>query len=163
MKRLKALSIDEMRVLKIIRVVGPDWNYFTGYLPYLRTLRKEYDINNGDYLDEHFIKTVKAAYPSSSLVESALLLFEGELEDRLNAIRGACTKDYSINFFPYINCPYEKLYELQSRIFTNYPTKFSLRLHIENNSDKIKHIHEYELCYIDYTKIDDIIKTIFPI
>lgn len=37
MKTIEFFPMNEFFVLKVIQIEGPEWNWFTGYLPYLRT------------------------------------------------------------------------------------------------------------------------------
>lgn len=163
MRTIRPLPIKEIKIFKVIRIVGPEWNQFIGYLPYTRTISKSYDHKNGDLVDESLITTIKKAYSNSSLVENRLILFDGELEDRLKAIRGVSQKKITINFFPYINYPYERICELMDRNFTSYLFDFTLRLDISEKSDKFNYIYDFDLCYIDYDKIDHLMETIQPI
>lgn len=163
MTALKPLPVEEMKVFKVIRVVGPEWNWFTGYLPYTRTLSKSYDYKNGDLLDENLIAAIKKTYPNSSLVESRLIFLEGELEDRLKAIRGGSQKKFTVNFFPYIDYPYERMFELMGKEFTSYLFDFILRLDISEKNEKFNYIYDSDLCYIDFKIIDELVKTIQPI
>ena len=160
MPNFKPLPVDKMKVLKILRIVGPDWNWFTGYLPYLRTLSPTYDYKSGDLLDENLIEAIRKTYPASSLVENRLILFEGELEERLNAIRLGSQKKFTINFFPYIDYPYERMNELVGKEFKAYLFDFSLRLNISDQNEKYKYIYNSDLCYIDFREIDELVKTI---
>jgi hypothetical protein len=160
MKTLKVLPIEEIKILKVIRVIGPDWNNFTGHLPYTRTLSKTYDYKAGDLLDQNLLESIKKTYPNSLLVENRIILIEGELEERLRYIRGGSEKTFTINFFPYVDLPYERMHELLGKTMTSYLVDLKLRLDISEQNPKYQHIYDAELCYIDYRQIDDLVKTI---
>lgn len=41
MKTMEFLPINEFSVLKVIQIERPEWNWFIGYLPYLRTFNSK--------------------------------------------------------------------------------------------------------------------------
>jgi hypothetical protein len=160
MTTLKVLPMEEIKILKVIRVIGPNWNQFTGHLPYTRTLSKTYDYKNGDLLDANLLESIQKTYPNSTLVENRIILIEGELEERLKYIRGGSQKKFTINFFPYVDLPYERIHEMLGQEITSYLVDLTLRLNISEQNEKFQYIYESELCYIDFRQINDLVKTI---
>jgi len=101
MKTLELLPLNEFIVLKVIQIVGPEWNLFKGYLPYLRTYdSKKYNSYNGDFLDEIILNSLQQTLPQTKTVSTYEILFKGQLEEIMNIIKGVSLKDISIEFFP---------------------------------------------------------------
>lgn len=162
MTTIEFLPMNEFSVLKVIQIEGPEWNWFTGYLPYLRTFNhKVYDSQKGDYLDEKILETVKQTLPKSFLRFSEEILFKGQLDDRLRTLEGGSRKNVTIQFFPLI--PYEQAPTILGRQFAAYPIGFDMRLLFKEGSEKKHNILDFFLCNLPFDKIDDIVKTIKPI
>ena len=160
MTTLKVLQVEEIKILKIIRVIGPNWNRFIGHLPYTRTLSNTYDYKKGDLLDESLLESIKKTYPDSVLVENRIIFIEGELEERLRCIRGGSQKKITVNFFPYVDLPYERMHEILGKQMKSYLVDLTLRLDLSEQNEKFQYIYDSELCYINYLLIDELIKTI---
>ncbi|MFT3823923.1 MAG: hypothetical protein QM731_08380 [Chitinophagaceae bacterium] len=159
---IQLLPHEEFKVLKIIRIDGPEWNWFTGHLPYLRTFDpKTYDSMKGDLLDERILSTIQQNYPQATLRYNNDILFKGELEDNLKWIEGGTRKDITIQFFPLI--PYDIIAEFVGRDFFAYPFNFQLRLNLGSQNQKLEWIHDFFLCNLPHDKITELVKTIQPI
>lgn len=162
MTTMELLPMNEFYVLKIIQIEGPEWNWFTGYLPYLRVFYpKVYDSQNGDFLDEKILETVKQTLPKSYLRFSEKILFKGQLDDRLRTLEGGSRKIVTIQFFPLI--PYEQAPTMLGRQFTAYPVNFDMRLLFNEGNEKKHNILDFFICNLPYDKIDNIVQTIKPI
>lgn len=158
---IQFLSIEDFRVLKIIKIQGPEWNNFTGYIYYKRLLSKKYQSSTPDYIDDLIINSIKELYPGSTLVVNKDILFKGELEDILKGYTGGTSIDFTIRFTPQI--PYEKVFSLVGRKFHEYIPKFKLNLFLNEGNEKIHHISDFGIAYIPFEQIDDFnnrIKTI---
>lgn len=159
MTTLEFLPMNEFSVLKVIQIEVPDWNWFTGYLPYLRTFNtKIYDSKKGDFLDEKILETDKQNLPKSFLRFSEEILFKGQLEDRLRTLEGGSRKNVTIQFFPLI--PHEQVSTMLGRQFSVYPVRFDMRLLFKEGSEKKHNLLDFFLCNLSFDKIDDIVQTI---
>lgn len=159
---IQLLPPEEFKVLKIIRIDGPEWNWFSGQLPYLRTFNpKMYDSKKGDLLDEKILLAIQQNYPHATLRLSNDILFKGELEDNLKGIEGSTRKDITIQFSPLI--PYDNIAEFVDRELFAYPFNFQLRLNIGSSIQKLEWIHDFFLCNLPYNKITELVKTIQPV
>ena len=163
MKTLKLLPESEFKNLKIIRIVGPEWNSFTGYLPYQRILNEEYDYKQGDELDKNLLETIQKSFPNSNLSENRLIILEGDLEERLERLKYGSDKKFTVNFFPFIDIPIEQLPMHRGRSFNHYLMDFKLRLMISTQNEKYNNINESAICDIHYEKIDKLVETIKPL
>lgn len=162
MTPIELLPMNEFSVLKVLQIEGPEWNWFTGYLPYLRNYNPNvYDSQKGDFLDEKILETVKETLPKSFLRYNEEILFKGQLENRLRTLEGGSRKNITIQFFPLI--PFEQAPTMQGRLFTAYPINFDIRLLFREGSEKKHNILDFFLCNLSFDKIDEIIKTIKPI
>lgn len=80
MKTIEILPPEEFKVLKVIQIEGPQWNWFTGYIPYIRKFNsKEYNSEKDDIIDERLLLTLKQNYPNSFLRFSIDIFFKGQL------------------------------------------------------------------------------------
>lgn len=163
MKTLKILPKSEFKNLKIIRVVGPEWNSFTGYLPYERTLKNEYDYEQGDELDKNLLEAIQKSFPNSNLLENRLIILEGDLEEQLNRLKSGSEKKLTVNFFPFIDIPIDQLLMHRGRSFNHYLIDFKLRLMISTQNEKYNNINDSVMCDVHYEKIDELIETIKPL
>lgn len=156
---IQLLPAEEFKVLKIIRIDGPDWNRFTAHLPYIRTFNPEkYNSKKGDLLDEKILSSIKEIYPTSLLRYNIDILFKGELEDNLRYIERPTKKDIIIQFFPHID--YDQIRELEGREFSFYPLTFSLRIDISMDKENIQLINDFYRCDIPHAEINELVKTI---
>jgi hypothetical protein len=156
------LPPNEFKVLKIIRIDGPDWNWFTGHLPYIRKFDpKVYKSKEGDLLDKQILSAIQDIYPSSLLRYNNDILFTNELEDNLKAIEGGTRKEIIIQFFPLL--PYENLDRFIGRQLYAYPISFHLRLNFARQNDKVNLINDFFRCEIPFDKIENLVGTISAI
>lgn len=159
---IQLLPFEEFKVLKVIRIDGPEWNWFSGYLPYLRTFNpKTYDSKRGDLLDEKILSAIQENFPQAKVHYSNEILFKEELEDNLKRIEGGTRKDITFQFFPLI--PYDNIAEFVGREFFAYPFIFQLRINLGTSNQKLERIHEFFLCNLPYDKITQLVKTIRPV
>jgi hypothetical protein len=158
---IQLLNLNDLRVLKVIKVLGPDWNRFTGYLHYKRYLTKEYNSETTDILDELILAAIKDLFPDSRLWLNKNILFKGEYEDILERVKGGSSIELTIRFIPQI--PYDKIHELYGKDLSEYYERFKLNLMLGADSEKIQDIHKFAISYIPFEKIDEfsrLIKTI---
>ncbi len=162
MTTIEFLPVDELKVLKVLQIVGPDWNKFTGYLPYLRTFNpKIYDHKNGDLLDQKILETMQHYFPNSRLRYNIEILFKGQLEDNLRTLEGGSRKKITLQFSPDI--PYEMLGKLAGQSFYAYPWEFEIRLLFNDSKERSELINGFYLCSLPFDNLDEIVKTIKPI
>lgn len=162
MTEIEFLSPEEFKVLKVIQIVGPDWNKFTGYLPYLRTFNtKVYDHKNGDIVDNKILEVLQNYFPKSFLRYNIEVLFKGQLENNLKTLEGGSRKKITLQFTPDVS--YDLLPKLVGRTFHAYPWEFEIRLLFNENNERSNLINGFYLCSIPFDKVDDIVKTIKPI
>lgn len=162
MKTIKLLPVDELKVLKVIQIEGPEWNRFTGYLPYTRIFNpKVYDNKAGDILDEKILSVIQHYFPKSFLRYNIEILFKEQLEDNLKTLEGGSRKKVTIQFSPDI--PYELLSKFSNRSFYAYPGEFEIRLLFNERSEKMEYINEFYLCSLPFDILDEIVKTVKPI
>lgn len=162
MKTLEVLPAQDVKVLKVIQIEGPDWNRFSGYVAYTREFNpKVYDNIAGDILDERILSTICHYYPNSSLKYNIEIFFKGQLEDNLRMLEGGTRKKITIQLTPDI--PYELMSSLVNQTFHAYPLEFEMKLLFGAKSEKLEHINEFYLCSIPYEILDEKAKTIKPI
>jgi len=152
------LPNEKFRVLKVIRVDGPEWNKFTGFISYKRFLTPEYQSLTPDYVDDLIFETIKNIYPNPYLYVNKDILFEGEYEDILKSYQGGTSIDFTIRFSPTI--PYEMAAKLVGQEFFEYFPKFKFNLFLNPGNEKIKLIIDFVITYIPFDQIDDFNKKI---
>lgn len=161
-RAIELLPISEFKVLKVIKIIGNEWNKFIGYLPYLRDFSPEkYDSHNGDYVDEKIITILRNSFPDSNWWIREEILFKEQLEITLKNIEGNNRKEIIIQFAPLI--PYHEASKLVGKTFRAYPYSFHLRLFLSENSNKNEFINDYFICNLPYLNLDELVKTIKPI
>lgn len=162
MTTIEILPVDELKVLKVIQIVGPDWNKFTGYLPYIRTFDPIiYDHKNSDLLDQKILEVIQLYFPDSRLQYNIEILFKGQLEDNLRTLEGGSRKKIILQFSP--NIPYEMFGKLKGQSFYAYPWEFEIRLLFNDSKERSELINGFYLCSLPFDKLDEIVKTIKPI
>lgn len=162
MKTIEFLPMEEFQVLKVIKIEGPEWNRFSGYLPYTRIFNpKKYDDKKGDILDEKILSSVQHYFPNSYLRYNIEILFKGQLDDNLQILEGGSRKKITIQFTP--DVPYDRLPALASRTYYAYPREFEMRLLFGEKSEKMEFLNGFYLCSLPFDIIDDIVKTVKPI
>lgn len=155
---IELIPSTEFKVLKIIRIEGPKYSPFAGYLPYLRNLTQEYNDKTNDSLDEVILNTIKQNLPDSYLTKSRNIVFKGELEDDLTAIEGGSKKNITIQFNPLI--PTEDFAKLVGKTFHAYPVKFKARMLFSEGSDKKHYLNDYLMCSLPTPDLEQLLKTI---
>jgi hypothetical protein len=155
---IKLLSERAFRVLRVIRVDGPEWNRFTGFISYQRELTHNYQSGTPDYVDELIFETIKHIYPDAFLYVNKNILFDGEFDDILKSFQGGTSIDFTIRFSPSI--PYELVTNLVGQEFFEYYPKFKFNLFLNPDSEKIQHIIDYAIAYIPYPELEDFHKKI---
>lgn len=154
--------VEDVRILRILRIAGPDWNRFTAYLPYTRSFERERFDNNtgydrGDVLDETLLAVIKQAYPRTDLYRNKLLLFKGDLENELQAIRGGVDKPSTIRLHPLFS--YTDIRELLGRTFPVRETELTLRVHLAPGHEKLEHIYSDFICSLHPDQLVGLWKT----
>lgn len=161
MKTIEFLPAEEFRILKVIQIVGPEWNRFTGYLPYLRTFNpQKYNHDKGDILDEKILEAMQHYFPKSFLRYNIQVLFKGQLDDNLKTLEGGSRKEITLQFSPDI--PYDLLPKFANITFYAYPWEFQIRLLFGESNERKELINGFYLCSLPYDQLDDIVKTITP-
>jgi len=158
---IQFLEINDFRVLKIIRIEGPEWNNFTGYFYYKRFFTKDYNSETNDLLDNLILKSIKELNPKSTLCVNKDVLFKGEFEDILKGYTGGTSIDLTIRFTPHI--PFDRIYEIAGKELYEYFPKFKLNLFLSENNEKLKHINNFAISYVPFDEIDNfgkLLKTI---
>lgn len=163
MNPFKFLPQHQHLNLKVISIEGPEWNGFTGYLAYARSLEETYDYVKGDELDIELLEVIQKSFPNSILSENCRIMLEGELDEGLENLRYGTIKTYTIVFIPQIDIPYEELRFHIGRSFTGYRMDFKMRLQINETNESYKYIPDSGICYINHEKLDNLITTISPL
>ena len=141
------------RVLKVIRVDGPEWNRFTGFIAYIRRFTRDYQSEKKDYVDDLIFETIRQIYPTAYLYINKDILFEGEKEDLLKYYQGGTLIDFTIRFSPSI--PFELVESLAGKEFFEYHPKFEFHLYLNPDDTKIQHINNFAIAYIPFDKLED--------
>ena len=158
-REIKFLPIEKFKILKAIRVVGNEWNKFTGYIPYLRTFNpKNYDFEKGDELDEKIISIFKSNFSKVDLWINEQIVFEDQLETMLRTIEGGSKKNMTFQFSPLL--PYHEASKFVGKTFNAYPIQFKMRLLTGQENKRINQINDYFICQLNYKKLDEFVETI---
>lgn len=163
MTHIELLPEVEYRILKVIRVEGSDWNPFTAYLPYTRAFDPaKYDrdkgYDKGDELDAALLSVVQELYPRSILRYNQTILFKGELERGLNAIRGGVTKPVAVTFLPLI--PYDELRYYAGKSLPSGQLDLTLRIHLGPKNERLEYIYSDFICYLPPGQLEKFLPTI---
>jgi hypothetical protein len=157
MKELELLPIEEISILKIIRVEGPEWNKFVGYLPYKRTFYPGYDQVNGDIVDEKLLNAIKGYFPNS-ISQYKLVLFKGELIEYLKTIRGNSSAKFTLKIWPEI--PYEIVHTKAGQTFHIYGIDLKFRVLFKPNKSSKGDLDQFFSIELPFEELDEIAKTI---
>lgn len=161
METLHAVPIEQIRCLKIIRVIGLDWNPFIGHLPYLRSVKEGYDYRKSDILDDAIMERIKITYPNSILIASQLLLFTNQLERMLKSIEGGTMIPFHFIFTPQFDLDFQQILRvISAKTYYAYPFEFNLRLNLHPHSEKIQYIHHPGQCLLPYQEIEKLVETL---
>lgn len=99
-KEYVLLSSREFKVLKVIQFEGPEWDYFLGLIPYLRTYDpKNYDHLKGDELDEKILSLIQERFPKSRFCRSEVIVFKEQLERAKKTMKSEHQKSLIFQFF----------------------------------------------------------------
>lgn len=155
MDKITFLNINDFKVLKIIRIEdNSKWNYFAGYLYYIRKLTKKYKAENTDYIDEMIFNSIKKVYPDSRLVVNKDIMFENQLDDILKSFSGKNDISFKISFIPYV--PYDKMFEINDKEIYSYTFEFNFnRISLWTDEEKLKYINNHLQAEIPFDKIED--------
>ncbi|PBI88401.1 hypothetical protein BSF41_25290 [Flavobacterium sp. ACN2] len=160
--KIEWLPIDDWKVLKVIKIEdASNWNYFSGYVYYLRTITPEYNEKAPDFVDQLILNAILEVFPNSRTEFNRNILFKNQLKDTLYRFTGNEDLDFKITFVPYI--PYDQM-ELISKkeVYTYTFDLFFFRTSL-NDKDKIKYINTHVQAEIPFDKIsvfNDIIKNV---
>lgn len=149
---IEVLPFDKVKVLKIIRIHGPDWNRFTAYLPYLRTFdRDKFDrekgYDKGDTLDTELLFVVQQMHQGATLHRNSLILFTGQLEDELRRIRGGVDKPANVRFTPqvaYSNS--DDIYKLAGKSFPIREIELRMRVLLSSDNERLSSVYSDFIC-----------------
>lgn len=158
---IELLPQTEFKVLKVIKLEGPKHSPFSGYLPYLRDLTKEYTEKNTDAIDEVIIDVIKTSLPDSFLVRSINILFKGILDDNLKSINGGSEKDITIQFSPEL--PNGDFEQISGKQLYTYLLNFKARMLFSKDSDKKHYIHNHLICSLPHENLKELVKSIQPV
>lgn len=158
--KIEFLPEKDFKILKVIEIIGPNWNRFNGYLSYLRNFDKE-NYESGDILDEKILSTIKQTMPLSYLRLNEKILFKDQLEEIQSRINMPKKMNLTIQLFPLI--PNENIFEFAGKEFNAYPYNFNINIIHHEKNDYMSLIHNYLICNIPHDIIDDISKTIKPL
>jgi hypothetical protein len=160
---INPLPINEVKFLRIIKIMGPDYNPFVAYLPYTRTFsRDRFNSANGDIeadiLDKELLSAIQQSYPRTEGYRYRLMVFEGQLEDELYRIRGGANKASTIRFSPQID--YDNIEELAGKSFPAREIELNLRVNLFDDDKKLKHIYTDFICDLPHERLIGLWETI---
>lgn len=158
---INLLEQKDLKVLKVIRIVGPYWNLFTGYVLYRRPFSKTYNSDTSDLLDIEILNAIKKQFPDSNLVINKEIFFEEEYESIKKMYSNGHTFDFTITFLPLVS--HETLNELSKKRIYGYSQKFSISLMAGVNNEKVNDIQHFSMVSIpieQYTEFEKLLKTL---
>jgi hypothetical protein len=151
---MKMLDINEMEVLKLIRVQeNSSWNYFAGNLYYTRKMTKEYQADSPDFIDEMIMSTIKEVYPDSRLVQNKNIMWENQMDDILQSYLGETDVEFKMTFMPTI--PYDRIRELDSNDMKSHTKEFNISRVSLNDIEKLKYMNNHMHAEIPFDKITE--------
>ncbi|HMV08131.1 MAG TPA: hypothetical protein PK325_01110 [Cyclobacteriaceae bacterium] len=151
---IQFLDLDRLRVLRVIRIDGPDWNSFTGYIHYRRHFTKDYNCKTLDLLDDLIFEGVKQMYKSSTRYIDKDILFKGEYEDYLRIIQGGKMIELTLKLTPQI--PHDKIWDLVGREFTEYHLTFPFNLQLLGEDKRLNHVLNFGAVTFPFDSIENI-------
>lgn len=157
--KIEWLPIEDWKVLKVIKVEdSSNWNYFSGYVYYLRTITPEYDEKTPDFIDQLILNAILEVFPTSRLEFNRNILFKDQLKDTLVRFNGNEDLNFKITFVPYIpNNKIDQIRRMEIYVYTFEMNFFRTSL---NDPDKIKFINTHVQAEIPFGKISDFNKAI---
>jgi len=147
------LDEKELRVLKVIRVEGPTWNRFIGYISYKRFLTKEYNSDTSDYLDDLILNAITNIYENTSLIFNKNIIFKGQYKDIMKGFSGNQNTNFTIRFTPDFST--QDIWKLVGKEFFEYKPKFKFNLSIAPQSNNLQFIGDIGIEYIPFDKLED--------
>lgn len=158
---IELLPKEEIKILKVFQIRGPEWHPFIGYFSYLRDFNPpEYNYVEGDILDKSILNTLQSIYPQTKLYLNYQVFFKGHMEYYLKFFRQGILKKIKIQFEPII--PYDQLHSFLGKNLRTHLLSFNLYIVMGYKKDEEKLINDYFLCRIPHDMLDNIIKTIKP-
>jgi len=151
----------DLKVLKVIRIVGPYWNLFTGFILYSRPFSKTYNSDTSDLLDIEILNAIKKQFPDSNLVINKEIFFVEEYESIKKMYSNGHAFDFTITFLPQVS--HGTLNELLEKKIYGYSQKFPIRLMFHANNEKINEIQHFSMVYIaieQYAEFEKLLKTL---
>lgn len=161
-KELKILDRSDWRILKVIRVVGPEWNPFTANFAYKRTFTNFKNWKDADALDNAILEAVKKAYPNSYLAYNDLQFYNSQFENT-NWLRFAAPKPITIIFRPDIELTEDNLYDILDKTLKEYHVTFEWQVGYFQDDKRYNAIYPIEVVKLDETQLNRFIKTIEPV
>lgn len=152
LREIRVLPFNEVKILRIIRINGPEWNRFTAYLPYLRAFdRDRFDrekgYDKGDSLDTELLSSIQQMHPGATLYRNSLILFTGQLEDELKRIQGGVDKSANIRFTPQVvyNSS-DDIYKLAGKTFPVREIVLRMRVLLSHDDERLSSIYSDFIC-----------------
>ncbi len=152
MKTLKAFTNpNDVKFLNVITVRGNEWNRFTAFLPYKRDFdRGRYQVNGScmlDQFDQELMYAIEEVYPDSTF-HSETLLFEGQEEERIKALKGGVDLDFQVTLFP-IFPNIEDYLKNPKKEYIAVTKDFKLLVHLGPTSERLGLISPYVVCNLE--------------
>jgi hypothetical protein len=165
LKTIELLPHDQWGVLRLIAVIGPEWNRFMGYILYKRALGPSvYDKTTqkpiNDELDKAILDAVLERYPASTM-SSKLILWKGETEEISARYQGGTTKDLTFLCYPDIG----NLDPAQfvGKVFNSFNFTIAMRVLLGPGSERLQHIENFFSFYLPYDKVEQFNGQIQPL
>ncbi len=160
---INILDKNDFKVIKVIKVIGPYWNLFTGYIIYCRPFTNSYNSETTDLLDVEILNGLKMQFPDSKLILSKSILFKGEFENIKRVYSCGHKIDFTINFMPSIT--QEMLNEISGKELHSYSLELAMYLMIGSSDEKINEIQRFSIAYISfeqYNEFEKLVQTLIP-
>ena len=153
---MKKIEFDHgnFTVLKVVQIEDINkFQYFSGYVYYLRELTKEYNESTPDFIDDMILGAIRNIYPESRLVFNRNMLFKGQKDESLLDYSGKKDLDFKITFMP--NVPYDKYDVVNTMKLYSYTKKLFLIYNSMTNSGLELFINTHVQAEIPFDKIEE--------
>ena len=155
---IQFLDIDKFKVLRVVRVDGPDWNPFTGYVHYKRQFTKEYNSKTFDLLDNLIFDGIKQMYKNSVRYIDKDILFKGEYEDYLKIIKGGKSTKLTLRLTPQI--PHDRIWDLVDKELKEYHLPLQFEILLLGNDIRLNHILDFGMINFPFDSKDIIARSL---
>jgi hypothetical protein len=146
------LPADQWKIWKYIKVTGPEWNYFSGYIHYKRIPSETYSEGTSDYIDEKIMEAVKTIYPTSVLLVSKLVGTENQAQNYKASFKGGISKTLIIQFSPEV--PFSDTLLAERRKYKGYILKLPFNIELSASSEKTQNILTDAFCSFSIEESD---------